>query len=48
MELFNYLFKQKTDKKMEQTPTINWLPLTDIAQLEDIKQASKNTNGINI
>lgn len=41
MSIFN-IFKNKKDSKEEQKSYINWIPLTNMQQLEEIKSQSEN------
>lgn len=41
MSIFN-IFKNKKDSKEEQKSYINWIPLTNMQQLEEIKRQSEN------
>ncbi|CAM1348083.1 bacillithiol system redox-active protein YtxJ [Tenacibaculum crassostreae] len=41
MSIFN-IFKNKKDSKEEQKSNINWIPLTNMQQLEEIKRQSEN------
>lgn len=41
MSIFN-IFKNKKDSKEEQKSYINWIPLTSMQQLEEIKKQSEN------
>lgn len=42
MGIFNSIFGNKTVKEEKQESFINWIPLTSIEQLKEIKKQSKN------
>jgi bacillithiol system protein YtxJ len=44
MVLFNGIFSSKKQTKEEKKIFINWLPLTSLEQIEEIKKESKTSN----
>jgi bacillithiol system protein YtxJ len=44
MGLFNGIFSSKKQTKEEKKIFINWLPLTSLEQIEEIKKESKTSN----